>query len=613
MFDNMKILDDGENINKRGLNKRLLLTSLLIAIIFVLLALRLCYLTIEKGDYYNRLVLSQRQTSYNSEVLQSKRGDILDGNGNLLATSIKVYNLIIDPKVINSYKDNRYVNATIDALVDVYEYNRWELRDLIEEKKDKAYVRFARQLSKEDKEKFEAYKELKNNEYKEKNLNDRINGIWFEEEYKRYYPNDNLASNVVGFVNDAGTSVMGLELSYDQILSGINGRKYGYLGDDYELTSLQKPAIDGNNIVTTINSDMQRICEEKLKEWQEGEIGSKWASALIMNPNNGEIYAMAGTNGFNLNAPRDVAEYDEEVVKEIGIENIWYDRWKNYCVQNTYEPGSTSKVMTLAAAVEENMVGDDTTFDCKGYIELDDGEHKWRIRCNNRNGHGILTLVEALTNSCNMSMAEMGEMLGVSNFVKYQKSFGFGEYTNIDLPSEADTSKLVYDKKTMGRTDLATNSFGQNYNCTMVQMATAFSSCINGGKYIEPHVVKRIENQNGTYVKIINKDVVRKTISEKTSKFLRDALFETVETGTGKLAQIRNRNIGGKTGTAEKLPRADKNYLVSFIGFDDKDAPSLVLYVVVDQPNLEGEEQANASFATKIFHDIMKEVLSIEV
>ena len=209
-----------------------------------------------------------------------------------------------------------------------------------------------------------------------------------------------------------------------------------------------------------------------------------------------------------------------------------------------------------------------------------------------------------------MSMAELGEMLGINSFVKYQKTFGFGEFTNIDLPNEADTSKFVYDERNMGRTDLATNSFGQNFNCTMVQMASAFSSAINGGKYYEPHLVKRIENEAGTYVRQIIKPVLRQTISKETSKYVRESLFETVETGTGKFAQIKDRNIGGKTGTAEKLPRADKNYLVSFIGFDDRDNPQIVVYVVVDQPNLEGEQQASAAFATTIFHDIMKDVLN---
>ena len=575
----MKIFakDKKENASEGYIKRRLLLVGVLIAIIFVLLALRIYYLMIVEGDYYNRIVLSQRQTSYTSEVIPSRRGDILDSDGNLLATSVKVYNLIIDPKVILSYKDNRYVNATIDALSDVYEYNRWELRDLIETKKDKAYVRYARQLSKEEKDNFESYKEKKNEEYKKLGVNDRINGVWFEEEYKRFYPNDSFASNVIGFVNNAG--------------------------------DVQKPAVDGYNIVTTINSRMQRICEEKLLAWSTGEIGSKSASAIIMNPNNGEIYAMASTNSFNLNDPRDLTGLDEEYIKEVGKENIWFSRWKNLCVQDMYEPGSTAKIVTFSAAIDENLVGADATFDCKGYIELDDGEHKWRIRCNNRNGHGKLSLMETLTKSCNMSMAELGEMLGTNSFVKYQKTFGFGEYTNIDLPNEADTSKYVYTEKNMGRTDLATNSFGQNFNCTMVQLAAAFSSAINGGKYYEPHLVKRIENASGTYIKQIIKPVLRKTISESTSKYLRESLFETVETGTGKFAQIRNRNIGGKTGTAEKLPREDKNYLVSFIGFDDKDNPSLVCYVIVDQPNLEGEEQASATFATTIFHDIMKEVL----
>ena len=593
------------------IKKRLLLVSILIAIIFVLLGLRISYISIEKGDEYNRIVLSQRQTSYNSETIPSRRGDILDSDGNLLATSIKVYNLIIDPKVILSYNDNRYLNATIDALTFVYGYNKWELRDLIEERKDRAYIRYARQLSKEEKDKFEDYKKAKNEEYKNLGVKERINGVWFEDEYKRYYPNDSLASNIIGFVDNDGTAVMGLEKYYDVELSGRNGRKYGYLGFDYELENVDRNAEDGMNIVTTIDSRIQKICEEKIMNWQSGEIGSKSASAIVMNPNNGEIYAMASTNGFNLNDPRDVSDLDPEYVQEVGIENIWFGRWKNLCVQDTYEPGSTAKVVTFASTIDENLVSSDAIFECKGFIELDDGVHKWRIRCNNRSGHGMLNLMETLTKSCNMSMAEMAEMLGIKTFTKYQNAFGFGEYTNIDLPNEADTSKLVYTKDTMGRTDLATNAFGQNFNCTMVQMASAFSSAINGGKYYEPHLVKRIENETGTYIKQINKPVLRQTISKETSKYIRESLFETVETGTGRFAQIKDRNIGGKTGTAEKLPRADKNYLVSFIGFDDKDNPNLVVYVVVDEPHLEGEAQASATFATTIFHDIMKDILSL--
>ena len=593
-----------------SINRRLLLAISLIAIIFVLVILRIVELTVIKGDYYNRLVLSQRQTSYNSEVIVSKRGDIFDKDMNLLATSIKVYNLIIDPKVINSYQDKRYVNATIEALVDVFGYDRLVLRDLLESKKDKAYIRYEKELSEEKKLAFDAYKKQKNEFYKNNDSNERINGIWFEEEYKRNYPKDTLASNVVGFINKEGNPVMGLEEYYDKELAGLNGRKYGYLGSDYELYSVEKEAENGASLVTTIDPMMQRVCEEKINEWKNGEIGSKSASALIMNPNTGEIYAMASTNGFNLNDPRNVEDIDEAVVQEIGLENIWYSRWKNNCVQDTYEPGSTAKVMTLAAAVDENMVSDETTFDCKGYIELDDGEHQWRIRCNNRNGHGKLKLIETLTKSCNMSMAEMGEMLGIKNFTKYQKAFGFGEYTNIDLPNESSAENLVYNEKTMGRTDLSTNSFGQNFNCTMVQLASAFSSAINGGKYYEPYIVKKIISSNGSIIKEVNNVVKRTTISSHTSKYLREALFETVETGTGKLAQIKGYNIGGKTGTAEKLPREAKNYLVSFIGFDDRDNPNLVLYVVVDEPHLEGEAQANAAFATKIFHDIMKEILN---
>ena len=638
----MKSNNEIDNVNKT-IKYRLLLTAFAIAIIFIFLSFYLINIVKTKGVEYNKIILSQKQSSFITKTIQAKRGDIFDANGILLATSKKVYNLILDPRVILSESDDRYKTPVADAITNIFGDEREKIYDSINKRANSSYVRYKRFISVEDKLKFDNYVLNKNEEYKKNKKNERIRGVWFEDEYMRYYPNDSLLSNVIGFTyNDDSEGMFGLESYYNEELSGIDGRSYGYIDSSFNLEGIVKKEIDGNSIEITIDSEIQKIVEKYIKEWDDGEIGSKECSVIVMDPNNGEILAMASNNYFNLNKPRDLYMYDEKDLYEFGIEeaiirynnnheikiNIdeadlyipyedilnvgrelaYYKNWKNNCIQNTFEPGSTSKIFTVAAGIEENLINENTTFLCEGKIHLTDGENNWDIRCNNRLGHGKLKLLDAIKVSCNMSMAEIGELLGFDNFTKYQEIFGFGQKTNIDLPYESDTSKLIYNKENIGRTALATNSFGQNFNCTMIQMISAYASIINGGVYYEPHILKRVINNKNLVVKNNEKKIVRKTASNRTVNFIKEALYETVETGTGKSAKIKNLNIGGKTGTAEKLPRYKKNYLVSFCGFAPIENPSYLIYVVIDQPKLEGEEQAKAIFATDIFKKIMLDI-----
>ena len=598
-----------ENLEKR-FNRRLFLIAFSIAIIFVLLGAYLVYFVNANYENYNDIVLSKK-SGYNTRIsISGKRGDIKDRNGIILATSIKTYNLIIDPSVINSYDDGRFLEPTIDALKDVYGYDKEELRKVIEEKKDKAYLRYKKGLSEEERDAFNNYKNDKNDEYRKTGLKNRINGIWFELEYKRYYPQDTVASNIIGFLNNDGNPVMGVEKYYDTDLSGETGRQYSYLDGDNNLRNVYIEASAGNDLILSIDYDIQSVAEQAINNFYKFDVGAKTVNVLIMDPRDGSVLAMAESNNFNLNAPRDrdfyVEKYGEEYVDEVGLENIWFSTWKNNIVQDTFEPGSTAKVFTSAMGLEEATVDLETVFECKGSITLEDGENKWTIRCINRKGHGEINLVEAIADSCNLAMAQIAEMIGPKKFAIYQRNFGFGEMTNIDLPSEADTKDLVYNENNMGRTDLSTNSFGQNFNVTMIQLASAFSSIVNGGFLYEPKVVDEIINNKGSVSNDIKKNLRKLTISKDTCDFLKASLLYTVTNGTGRLAQVRGKNIGGKTGTAEKLPRSDKNYLVSFIGFDNVDNPKYVVYVVVDTPNLEGEAQANSSFAVKIFKEIME-------
>ena len=287
--------------------------------------------------------------------------------------------------------------------------------------------------------------------------------------------------------------------------------------------------------------------------------------------------------------------------------NAWNQMWRNFCVSDTFEPGSPSKVFTVSAALEENLVTPNTHFFCDGYQTI----AGYNVKCTafRKGGHGDMALDETLMVSCNDAMMQIAAKLGIQRFAKYQKLFGMGQKTGIDLPGEA--YGLIYNSDNMGPTDLAVNSFGQSYNCTMIQMAAAFASVINGGSYYEPHVVKQIVNDQGSVVRKIEPNLVRETISESTSEFIRHALFMTVddEEGTGKAGRVAGYKVGGKTGTAEKLPRSAHNYLVSFCGFALADDPQLLVYVVIDTPNLPGKEQAHSTFATEIFQKIMTEAL----
>ena len=635
------------------MQEKLIIGFCFFLILFMLLTYALFQIVRNNNEAFNRKVLRQRQTQYASKVLPAKRGDIMDRNGTILATSQKVYNLIVDARAMTAYTDKRYEEAGLKALEEFFKEDVGELREYIEKQdalpdgKKSAYLKYKKRLSFEEKSAFLEYVEEQNKKYKKEGKKDRIKGLDFEEEYRRYYPYKNLACNIIGFTTDDGESGQtGVEQFYNKSLIGTNGRTYGYLDSDSKLQSVIREATDGNSLVTTINYNIQRTVEKYLLEWQTEDVGSKVASAIVMDPKTGEILAMASTKQYDLNEPRKLndAEYPESLLLELGkkeaqivykrehenksisTEEIsqyftqeellsygkqaaWNEVWRNLVISDTFEPGSTVKPFTLAGALEESVIKPKTTFTCDGKVTLSDGVHTWNIRCNKRDGHGTIDAEQALMQSCNVYMMNTAFAEGAETFVKYQHIFGFGDKTTVDLPGEADTASLVYTAESMGKTTLATNSFGQNYNVTMIQMASAFCSVVNGGSYYRPHVVKQILNANGTVIKDVQPELMRVTVSEETSAFLREALFQTVEGGTGKPAQIQGYHVGGKTGTAQKLPRSAKNYLVSFCGFAPVEDPALLVYVVVDTPNLDGEEQASASFATKIEQKIMNDAL----
>lgn len=605
--------NSADNMRKplqKYMQEKLAITVIVIMLALFALVLVLYNLVDEKNEEYTKVVLSQH-SSYDSRTIPYRRGDITDRNGTFLATSEKVYNLIIDPRQIYDGEAESkvdYLNPTVDALVQCFGYDRAELLAAIQEKKNTAYLRYDRRLSYDQKVAFETLKDETNKAFKDAKSENRVYGVWFEDEYKRLYPYSALACNVIGFSgSDSSEGTGGLEQFYNSTLIGTNGREYGYLNDDSNMETVIKMATNGNTVVSTLDVNIQNMVEKQIDAFQ-AETGSKQMGIVVMDPRNGEILAMASEKRYDLNNPRDLSGYytpeEIEAMDADAQAKAWNQMWRNFCVSDTYEPGSPAKIFTVSAGLEDALVSPSSHFFCDGFQHVVDRN----IKCTaySKGGHGDLDLAETLIVSCNDAMMQIAELEGKTRFSKYSSMFGFGSKTGIDLPGEADAATLVYTARNMGPSELATSSFGQGFNCTMVQMAAAFSSVINGGSYYEPHVAKQILNEQGAVVKKLDPVLVRETVSENTSNFINNALMRTVDEGTGKAAKVPGYKVGGKTGTAEKLPRGNDKYVVSFCGFAPADDPQVLVYVVIDEPNV---ALASSSLASKVFSNVMQDIL----
>ena len=595
----------------RKMKKKLLLLFGIITCAFVGLVFRLMYIEYTSGDTYTKKVLSLQ--SYDSVKLPFQRGNIVDKNGTILATSVAVYNVILDCSVMTS-KDE-YVEPTINALTQCFsDLDRNKLEDYAQNSKDNKYIVLKEKLSYDDIQPFVEMQDAVDDSGNKVNPN--IKGVWFETEYQRKYPLSTLASATVGFVSDGNVGTVGLEKYYDSTLNGVDGREYGYLNSDNAIEKTVIPAENGKNLYCSIDANVQTIVENKIKEFADtyknnartGD-GAEEIAVVMMNPNTGEIIAMADYPTFDLNDPRNLSSYDQtDDMSDDGKMDLLNKLWQNYCVTETYEPGSVQKPFTVAAGLETGTLTTDMTFFCDGY-EMFGNE---KVRCVNRDGHGLETIEGALMDSCNDALMQMSYNIGAENFLDYQAVFGFGQKTGIDLPGEANTASLMYTLDNIKPVDLATNSFGQNYNCTMIQMVSAFSSLINGGNYYKPHVVTKITDDSGNTVENIEPTLLKKTVSQNTSDTLRNYLYNVVTNGTAKAAKVDGYSMGGKTGTAQMYDdethlRKKGAYLVSFMGFVPYDDPQLVIYTVINQPNV-GDE-AHSSYAQNITREILKEVL----
>ena len=574
----------------KRMQKKLVLLFMAVILAFIVLIIKITYINASKGSKYTKIVLDQQ--TYDSRVIPYKRGDIVDRNGTKIATSERVYNVILDVYVMTS-KD-AYINPTKKVLSDCFGIDEEKVDQIIEENPDSRYQILAENISYEKAQEFKAIEEDTENY-------PNVKGIWLEDDYKRNYPYNTLASDVIGFATEDNTGALGIESAYNDVLNGLDGREYGYFSDNASLERTVKDAKNGDTVVSTIDVTLQSIVEQCIKEfndehageYREDELGSKNTAVMIMNPNTGEILAEASYPNFDLNNPRDLssiystedwnAKTEDEKIEAMN------EVWRNFCVSDAYEPGSTIKPFTVATGLDTGAIKGDETYVCGGYLHVGD----WDIKCHNVDGHGTETIADAVANSCNVALMHIAAAIGVDDFIRYQHIFGFGEYTGIDLPGEASTSGLLFTKDTMGETDLATSSFGQSFNVTMTQMITAFSSLVNGGNYYEPHIVKQIQDENGKVMETKSPVLLRKTISEETSEQVKTYLRAVMEYGTGMNAAVEGYDIGAKTGTAEKLPRNNGKYLLSYIGCAPLDNPEVVVYVVIDEPNAAAEDDSS--------------------
>lgn len=586
----------------KTMQRKLVMLFAAIVLAFVFLVGRITYINAASGDKYTKLVLDQQQ--YGSRTIPFKRGDIVDRNGTKIATSERIYNVILDMKVMLSKEE--YIEPTIQVLEDCFGIAEEDVRTLVDKNPTGRYNILKKGVDYATAQKFN---KIESDSEKYPN----VKGIWLEEDYVRKYPYNTLASDVIGFTVDGNVGSNGIEASYNSILNGTDGREYGYQDESTSFEQTVKEPENGQTVMSTIDLQVQSIVEKHILEFneehknqaREGE-GSLDTAVIVMNPQNGEILAEASYPNYDLNNPRDLTKYyTEEQIEAMSDEeklDTLNSLWNNFCVSDTYEPGSTFKPFVISAGLETGVLTGEESYTCGGALHV--GDHD--IHCSNRDGHGTQTLKRALENSCNVALMQIGESMGAEEFTRYQELFGFGEMTGIDLPGEASTEGLLYEAENMDAASLATNAFGQNFNVTMTQLAASFCSLVNGGNYYEPHVVKQIQNENGNVTETKDPVLVRKTISKETSDIIKDYMYGVVEEGTGKSAAVEGYAIGGKTGTAEKLPRRNGKYLVSFIGYAPQENPQVVVYVVVNEPNAQG--QANSGFATELASKIMGEI-----
>lgn len=583
-------------------------TAILILLILVLgfgaAVLRLTYLTTVQSSELQEAAVDLQLAD---TTVSAKRGTIYDANGNVLAESASVWQVVMSP--IN-FKNDKQRQAAAKGLSEIFDL---EYNDVLEDTKQQShYVVVKRRIESDEREKvLELVDTLKKN-YKCAGV------IQLLDDYKRYYPKNSLASSVIGFTGSDDQGLEGVEYEYDSYLSGIPGRiitAQNARGIDMPFQYEQNvESEDGNNVYLTIDETIQSICEKYMQKGVEDNNVLNKGVCIAMDVNTGAILAMVTTDGYDLNNPYELSAKDKKKIKstpkkkQAEAESAALSAmWRNKAVADTYMPGSVFKMCVASAALEENLVNDKTSFTCTGSIEVE-GE---TLHCSNTEGHGTQSFVEAISNSCNPAFVQIGQMLGASKFRQYYQGFGFSDKTGIDLPGEAEDS--FWKEGKMGGVDLAVASFGQNFSITPIQMITACAAVSNGGYVVQPHVVSKITDSKGNVIKTVDKKIKRQVISDDTSKKMNEYLEYNTERQGAAAGYISGYKVAGKTGTSEKKgvtkveSSFSEDYISSICGFAPADDPQIAMLVFFDTPD--GDAYYGSQVSSPVFINIMSEVL----
>ena len=549
-------------LNSTGHRKKTWVLFMMLILCMAGLMIRIGYIMIFESSYYEG---KAKEIQERERIISGIRGDILDRNGNVIAVNETAYNISV---IHNQISDEEKV---IEVLSDELGIDEEKVRKRVE--------------------KVSSIEKIKNNvskEMGEKILSYNLDGVKVDESSIRYYPNNELFSKVIGFAGSDGQGVVGLETVYDKLLAGTPGKILTTCdGRGVEVEGFEEKRIapgKGKNLITTLDVNIQKVCMEKAKEAYEVN-RADGVSIIAMNPKNGEIYAMVDYPEYDLNDP-----FEGEDLNSM---------WRNSCVSDTYEPGSTFKIITASIALEENLVTLDEKFYCPGYIVVEDR----RIRCHKTAGHGSESFVEGIQNSCNPVFIDLGLRIGSDRYYDYFKKFGLLDKTGIDLPGEAGT--IMHEKDKIGQVELATIAFGQSFQITPVQLMTTVSSLINGGTRIVPHIGMAESENNGKTVKFEyeNKEGI---CSEKTSQTMRMLLESVVSEGSGKNAAVEGYEIGGKTATSQTFPRSDNIYIASFLGFYPADDPQIMYLVKINNPK---DAYYGGTIAAPVAAELFKETI----
>ena len=534
--------------------KKLFIVFLISALLMVGLCAQLGFLMIARSDHYSRMAdeLHKRE-----RTIKAARGEIVDRNGTVIAANRTVCTVSV---IHNQMTEPEKV---IRELVRILELPETEVRKKVEKWSSREIIRTNVEKSVGD--------EI---------MNLGLSGVKVDEDYKRYYPYGSLASKVLGFTGADNQGIIGLEVMYEKYLRGRDGLILTI--SDAKGTELQNAAeervepVPGNTLTVSLDVNIQKYAEQAAYQVMEKK-GAKAVSVIVMNPQNGEIYAMVNAPEFDLNDPFTL-NMESGGLTGTELQDARNKMWRNRCINDTYEPGSTFKIITAAAGLEAGVVHLDDKFSCPGFRIVEDR----KIRCHKVGGHGGETFLQGAMNSCNPVFIDVGARLGVDSFYHYFEQFGLLGKTGIDLPGEAAT--IMHKKENMGLVELATVSFGQSFQITPIQLITTASSIINGGRRITPHFAMNVESTDGTFYQKFSYPERMGVVSEATSETMRYILEQVVAEGSGKRAKLPGYRVGGKTATSEKLPRSLKKYISSFLGFAPADDPQVIALITIDEP-----------------------------